>query len=109
MIAWFARHPTAANLLLVLLAAAGIFAAPTLKRETFPDSRPTEAEISVVYRGATASEVEDAICRRIWDAVEAVENLDKLTCTAQESTARAVAEMVPGARPDGSSTICAPR
>lgn len=96
MIAWFARHPTAANLLLVLLAAAGIFAAPTLKRETFPDSRPTEAEISVVYRGATASEVEDAICRRIWDAVEAVENLDKLTCTAQESTARAVAEMVPG-------------
>ena len=96
MIAWFARHPTAANLLLVLIAAAGIFAAPTLKRETFPDFRATEAEISVVYRGATAAEVEDAICRRIWDAVEPVENLDELTCTAQENAARAVAKMTPG-------------
>ena len=73
MIGWFARHPTAANLLLVLIAAIGIMAAPALKRETFPDFRPTEAEINVVYRGASAAEVEDAICRRIWDAVEAVE------------------------------------
>jgi multidrug efflux pump subunit AcrB len=93
MIAWFVRHPTAANLLLVLIAAAGIMAAPTLTRETFPDFRATEAEISVVYRGATASEVEDAICRRIWDAAEAVEHLHELTCTAQENLARAVATM----------------
>jgi len=99
VIAWFARHPTAANLLLVLVAAAGVMAAPTLKRETFPDFRATEAEISVLYRGATAAEVEDAICRRIWDAVEAVENLEELTCTAQESTARAVASMTPGGDP----------
>ncbi|MEI4233919.1 efflux RND transporter permease subunit [Roseovarius sp. D22-M7] len=96
MIAWFVRHPTAANLLLVLIVAAGIMAAPTLKRETFPDFRDTEAEISVIYRGATATEVEDAICRRIWDAVDAVEHLQELTCTAQENVARAVATMAPG-------------
>ena len=96
MISWFTRHPTAANLVLVLIAAAGIMAAPTLKRETFPDFRPTEAEINVVYRGASASEVEDAICRRIWDAVEAVEHLDELTCTAQDNGGRAVATMSPG-------------
>lgn len=95
MIGWFARHPTAANLLLVLIAAAGIFAAPMLMRETFPDFRPSEAEITVVYRGASAAEVEDSICRRIWDAVEAVEHLEELTCTAQENTGRAVATMAP--------------
>ncbi|HEY9040121.1 MAG TPA: efflux RND transporter permease subunit [Roseovarius sp.] len=93
MIRWFAGHPTAANLLLVLLLAAGVMAAPTLKRETFPDFRPVEAEISVEYRGATAEEVEDAICRRVWDAVESVEGLDELSCTAQGSIARAVATM----------------
>lgn len=93
MIRWFAEHPTAANLLLVLILAAGVMAAPTLKRETFPDFRPIEAEISVKYRGATAEEVEDAICRRIWDAVESVEGLDELSCTAQGSVARAVATM----------------
>lgn len=96
MIRWFAGHPTAANLLLVLIFAAGLMAAPTLKRETFPDFRPVEAEISMVYRGASAEEVEDAICRRIWDAVESVENLEELTCTAQGSIARARATMAAG-------------
>lgn len=93
MIRWFADHPTAANLLLVLILAAGVMAAPTLKRETFPDFRPVEAEISVKYRGATAEEVEDAICRRIWDAVESVEGLDELNCVAQGGIARAIATM----------------
>ena len=97
MIGWFARHPTAANLLLVVILAAGAMAAPTLKRETFPDFRPVEAEISVVYRGAAPGKVEDAICRRVWDAVETVEGLEELTCTARENRARAVATMVPGA------------
>lgn len=96
MIGWFARHPTAANLLLVLIATAGIMAAPSLKRETFPDFRATEAEITVVYRGAAATEVEDAICRRIWDAVEAVEHLEELTCTAQDNAGRAIATMAAG-------------
>jgi multidrug efflux pump subunit AcrB len=93
MIRWFAAHPTAANLLLVLILAAGVMAAPTLKRETFPDFRPVEAEITLLYRGATAEEIEDAICRRIWDAVEGVEGLGELTCTAQGNVARAVATM----------------
>jgi len=96
MIRWFTEHPTAANLLLVLIFAAGLMAAPTLKRETFPDFRPVEAEISMVYRGASAEDVEDALCRRIWDAVESVENLDELVCTAQGGIARATATMAAG-------------
>ncbi|TCP60898.1 multidrug efflux pump subunit AcrB [Rhodovulum bhavnagarense] len=96
MIRWFAAHPTAGNLFLILLLAAGAFAAPTLKRETFPDFRPVESEISVVYRGASAEEVEDAICRRLWDALDPVEGLEELTCTAAENRARAVATMAPG-------------
>lgn len=96
MIRWFTEHPTASNLLMILLLAAGAMAAPTLKRETFADFRSVEAEISVEYRGATAEEVEDAICRRIWDAVESVEGLDELSCTAQGNMARAVATMGEG-------------
>ncbi|MDV4146086.1 efflux RND transporter permease subunit [Shimia sp. FJ5] len=100
MISWFTRHPTASNLLLVLLTAIGIASAPALKRETFPDFRPTEAEISVIYRGASASEVENTICRRIWDAVEAVEDLEELSCRAQDNNARAVATMREAGTPD---------
>ncbi|MGO1693908.1 MAG: efflux RND transporter permease subunit [Marinobacter sp.] len=75
MIRWFADHPTAANLLLILLLAVGLFSAPNLKRETFPDFRPIEVSIDVVYRGASAADVEDAICRRLYDAVKGVDYL----------------------------------
>ncbi|WP_200348535.1 efflux RND transporter permease subunit [Halochromatium glycolicum] len=96
MIRWFAAHPTAANLMLLLLLAAGLFAAPTLQRETFPDYRPTEVGIEVEYRGASAADVEEAICRRLRDALKAVDYLDELICVAQDNLANATATMEPG-------------
>lgn len=95
MIRWFAGHTTASNLLLVLLIAAGLFAAPSLKRETFPDYRQVEVSIDVIYRGATAADVEDAVCRRLYDAVNRVEFLREFACIAQDNMANAVATMDP--------------
>lgn len=96
MIRWFTGHPTAGNLLLLLFLAAGFFAAPGLLRETFPDFRAVEAEIVVPYKGATAEDVETAICAPLWDGVQSVEGLETFTCTAQAGRARAVATMAPG-------------
>jgi multidrug efflux pump subunit AcrB len=93
MISWFADHRTAANLLLVIIVAAGVFAAPGLKRETFPDYLPKEVRVDVEYRGATAADVEDAVCRRLGDALETVQDLRELTCVAQDNLASATAEM----------------
>src|SRR5699024_12859699 len=90
MIRWFAAHPTAANLLLILLLAAGVFAAPSLKRGTFPDYRPVEASIEVVYRGASAADVEDAVCRRLYDAVKGIDYLYVVHCLAQDNLARSL-------------------
>ncbi|MCW8856210.1 MAG: efflux RND transporter permease subunit [Kangiella sp.] len=95
MIRWFAGHPTAANLLLLLVLAAGLFSAPHLKRETFPDYRPTEVSIEVVYRGANVADVEDAVCRRLYDAVKSVDFLDEFSCVAQDNVASATASMEP--------------
>jgi multidrug efflux pump subunit AcrB len=96
MIRWFAGHPTAANLLLILLLAAGLFAAPSLRRETFPDYRPVEVGVDVVYRGASAADVEDAVCRQLHDALKGVDFLEELVCVAQENLASAIATMSPG-------------
>ena len=100
MIRWFTGHPTAGNLLLLLFLAAGFFAAPGLLRETFPDFRAVEAEIVVPYKGATAEDVETAICAPLWDGVQSVEGLETFTCTAQAGRARAVATMAPGVLSD---------
>lgn len=99
MIRWFAAHPTAANLLLILMIAAGLFAVPHLKRETFPDYRPVEVSIEVLYRGASAADVEDAICRRLQDAVKSVEFLKEFSCVAQDNFASAIASMTAGGDP----------
>jgi len=96
VIRWFTGHPTAGNLLLLLILAAGVFAAPGLLRETFPDFRAVEAEITVPYRGAAAEDVEAAICAPLWDGLQGVEGLQTFTCTAQTGRARAVATMAPG-------------
>jgi multidrug efflux pump subunit AcrB len=93
MIRWFAGHPTAANLLLVLLLAAGLFSIPSLKRETFPDYLPGEVSVEVKYRGATAADVEDQVCRRLHDALSGVDFLDELVCVAQDNLASVTATM----------------
>lgn len=96
MIRYFADHPTAANLLVALFLILGVAAAPTLKRETFPDIPPDEVEVRVVYRGAGAEEVEEAICRRIEDAVDEVNDVAELRCEAREGLATAIVEMAEG-------------
>jgi hydrophobic/amphiphilic exporter-1 (mainly G- bacteria), HAE1 family len=97
VIAYFAGHPTAANLLMAGILVLGLIAAPTLKRETFPEFAATEAEIRVAYPGATAGEVEQAICERLEDAVEGVDDVAEMRCEARESLATMVVQMRPGA------------
>lgn len=93
MIRWFAGHPTAGNLLLILILAAGAFAAPNLTRETFPEYLPPEVSITMEYRGATAADVEEAICQRLGEALQRVDYMEEITCTARDNQAQTIASM----------------
>ncbi len=96
MIEFFARHPTAGNLLMLLLAATGLIALPGLQRETFPDFTPQELKVSVPYPGASAEEVEEAICRRLEDAIEGISDVAEMRCEAREGLAISVVELQEG-------------
>ncbi len=96
MIRWFAAHPVAANLLMVLIGAAGVLAAPNLKRETFPRFTGDEVGIEVPWPGAAAGDVEEAVCGRLAEALDSVSDLLELRCEALENRASAVAEMREG-------------
>jgi multidrug efflux pump subunit AcrB len=95
MITFCARHPTAANLLMVVFLAAGILSVSRLRRETFPDFRPTEVEVRVVYRGATAEEVEEVVCQRLEDVLDGVRFVRELRSDAREGLAIVTVEMEP--------------
>ena len=96
MIRLFASHATAGNLLMLLLLALGVAAVPNLMRETFPEIPSRDVQIQVAYPGASAKDVENAVCRRIEDAVDGVNDLAEIRCDARENRAIAVAEMAEG-------------
>lgn len=96
MIAYFARHPTAANLLMGGLLVIGLLSVGALRRETFPDITPSEVQVRISYRGATAEEVEEVVCQRVEDAIDGVRFVKELRSDAREGVATVTAEMAEG-------------
>lgn len=96
MISYFTRHPTAANLLMALLMILGLMALPKLQRETFPDFAAKELEIRIPYPGASSADVEEAICQRVEDALDIVNEVAEVRCVAQENVGTTVVEMIEG-------------
>ena len=96
MMRYFAAHPTIANLLLIGFLAVGFFAAPNLQRETFPRIDGRKVQISIAYPGARPETIEEAICRRIEDAISSVDNVYEVQCASRENLALSVVEMVEG-------------
>ena len=96
MIRFFAKHPTAANLLMIFFLVIGAISLPTLRREIFPDFSEDKVQVSVVYPGVTAEDVEDAICRRIEDAVDGVNYVKEVTSEAKENAGTETVEMQAG-------------
>ncbi len=85
MIRFFAAHPTAGNLLMLLFLAMGIATLPQLKRETFPLVNAYSAEIKVAYPGATPSDVEQGICLVLEDALDGISFVDEKKCQARQN------------------------
>lgn len=83
MLRYMTAHPTAANLLMVLMILAGLFTLPSLNRETFPEVEHFEVQISVPYPGATPSDVELGICKPLEDALDGISFTDEKRCQAR--------------------------
>jgi len=94
MIRFFALHPTAANLLMLLLMLTGIVTLPALKRETLPEIKQYEVEIKIAYPGATPQDIEQKLCSPLEDAIEGVSFLEEIRCESRHSMVLVVAEML---------------
>ena len=96
LIHYFASHPTAANLLMIIFLFLGLITIRDLRRETFPDFAPTEVQITAEYPGATAEDVENAVCQRIEEALDDVTDIYEIRSEARENQGRIVVEMRDG-------------
>ncbi len=93
MIRFFANHPTAANLLMILLIIAGAFTVPSLRRETFPEFDSQRILVFVIYAGASAEEMEEAVGQPIEDALSSINYLNEITTESKEGITSVVVEM----------------
>lgn len=96
MIAWFVRHPVAANLLMVLICILGLSTVSGIERETFPDVSASTVLVSVSYPGASAIDVDESICTRLEDALSGTDGLAELDCLSIDGRASATAELETG-------------
>jgi multidrug efflux pump subunit AcrB len=83
----FTRHPTLANLIMLTFFVLGLSSLSSIKRETFPEFTPPYIIATVIYPGASPSEVEESICLRMEDAIDGLSNIEEIKCDAQEGSA----------------------
>ncbi len=86
-IAWWARNPIAANLLLLAIIIAGAMAYFQIEREVFPSADFNGATVSVAWPGASPQEIEEQIILRIEEAISGIDGIKHIESTAQENSA----------------------
>ena len=96
MIGYFARHPTAANLLMLAIVLLGVVGMLSMTRAVFPEFESEFVHVRVVYKGASAEEVEETICQRIEDEIEGIEGVERVTSTAREGVGQVSIEVADG-------------
>ena len=96
MIGYFVRHPTAANLLMLIIILLGLLGVSSLNREVFPEFASEFINVRMIYKGASAEEVEETICQRIEEEIEGIEGIEKVVSTSRESSGTVTIEVADG-------------
>lgn len=104
MIAFFAKHPTAANVIMFAILLLGAVSLPQLQKDTFPVTPTKNVEIRVGYPGASPQEVAEEICEPLEEALDSLSGIKELHCDARENIAIANAEMSSGENIDSFTT-----
>ncbi|SFI95981.1 efflux RND transporter permease subunit [Jannaschia pohangensis] len=99
ILGYFTRHRTAANLLLVLMIAAGALALPNMRAQFFPDVVVEDVSVSIRWDGAGAEDVDQGIVQVLEPALLAVEGVTDSSSVSREGSAQISIEFEPGRDP----------
>jgi HAE1 family hydrophobic/amphiphilic exporter-1 len=87
------KNPVIVGLLMATIIGGGLYASLTLVREMFPESRPKQVLITTPYPGASPEEVEKGIALRHEEALEDIDDIEKVTTTINEGLCSIVVEL----------------
>ncbi len=95
-IAWMAKNPVAANLLMLAFIVGGLVLGGRVKQEVFPEFTIDMVVVSVPYPGASPEEVEQGIVLAVEDAVNGLDGVKRVTSTSGEGFGSVAVELLLG-------------
>ncbi len=93
LIATFANHRVAANLMMFLFILSGLWGIEKLNTQFFPQFELDYISISVVWRGASAEDIENAITIPIEQELSSLTGIKKMTSSSKPGVASIVLEL----------------
>ena len=96
MIALFARHPTAANLLMAAMLVVGLLALGRMNKQFFPDFGIDAVLVTVTWPGAGAEDVDNAIVQAVEPEVRFLDRVKRVVSNSQEGRASISVEFEAG-------------
>ena len=87
LIGLFARHPTAANLLMLVMLLVGAFSLAKINTQFFPDFGIDVIQVSIEWPGATADDVDQTIVQAVEPEVRFLDNVKRVTSNSYEGLA----------------------
>ena len=81
---WFIRNPVAANLILLLIMAGGIFTTASMRIEGLPKLPADSIQIETRFAGAYTEQVDRQITQKIEKALEGLQGVKKIQSTSLE-------------------------
>ena len=85
LVAAFSHNVVAANLVMAVMLIGGTLSAIGLTAQIFPTIDPGVISITVPYPGATPTEVEEGITRRVEEATLGIDGVERVLSTASEN------------------------
>lgn len=96
IIALFARHPVAGNLLMWALILFGIWGAGNISRQVLPDFTIEKIKISVQWPGASPEDIESNVLEAIEPEIRFLEKVDRVDSVASEGRAEIIIDFDAG-------------
>ena len=96
LLGFFAHHKVAANLLMIMMILGGFFALSKLNIRYFPNFDLDFIQVSVVWSGASAEDVETSITIPLEQTLRSVDNLRNLTSTSAQGISSITLELTEG-------------
>jgi len=95
-ISFFIKYPIWSNAIILVTALGGLISLFTLNHSFFPELEPNRVYITVVYPGASPTEVEEGITTRIEENLNGLEGIKEISSKSSENFSKITIESFEG-------------